>query len=573
MILAARAGEKFTLLALLWAFFSSIGATSLRADVSGFVVDQDLNPIAGATVRLRANPDGPTATTNGSGQFTLPIATPGSVELAAFVTYNPANPVNYNTNTLVTTNPATGVEIELPVISTTNNSPYSVPLVSESCIACHTEITAEWQGSVHAGAGVDFWVRDLFSGDGSPGGSNGYVFTATHDPGATGTCATCHQVMSDVFDPGNTLFNTNSGAGVTDGVSCLGCHQIHKLGNPNAIHTLGSAEYRFPLGDKSTDRFVWGPLDDVDAGFMRASHAPFFKDSQLCSSCHEYQAPFGQTTYSEWLASPYAVPGPGFRSCQDCHMPQRTTSGVVCDLFGAPVRPPSQRHSHAFVGSTPSTLAANIALDTVVEQADGRVIVRSTVDNFGAGHDFPTGISIRNAFLLISASVDGQPLTQVAGPTVPSWADDDVPGQQPGDHAGKPGRGFGKILEGRINGAGPVVWPVLFIDAENVREKHTVPAGGTDTTEVEFSLPEGVSPGTNLHVEARLIYRRAFRALAVTKGWTQTPQGGPIEIEVQANSLDLEVVRGVVDVPATNLLALGLLAMMIAAAALVLIRR
>lgn len=573
MILASRAGEKFTRFALFGALSLLLCPSGLRADVSGTVVDGDLNPIAGATVHLRADPTGPTVTTNASGQFTLPIATPGSVELAAFVTYNPANPINYNTNTLVTTNPATGVEIELPVISAVSNAPYSVPLVAESCIACHTEIAAEWQGSVHAGAGTDFWVRDLFSGDGSPGGGNGYVFTATHDPGATGTCATCHQVMSDVFDPGNTMFNTNSGPGVIDGVSCLGCHQIHKLGNPNGIHTLGSAEYRFPLGDKSTDRFVWGPLDDVDAGFMRASHAPFFKDSQLCSSCHEYQAPFGQTTYTEWQASPYAVPGPGFRSCQDCHMPQRTTSGVVCDLFGAPERPASQRHSHAFVGSTPSTLAANIALDTEVEQANGQVIVRSTVDNFGAGHDFPTGISLRNAILLISASVDGQPLTQISGPTVPSWADDDVPGEQPGDHAGKPGRGFAKILEGRINGSGPVVWPVLFIDAENVREKHTVPAGGTDTTEVAFSLPEGVSPGANLHVEARLLYRRAFRAVAVTKGWTQTPQGGPIEIEVQANSLDLEVVRGVVDVPATSPAALGLLALMIAAAAFVLLRR
>ena len=53
-----------------------------------------------------------------------------------------------------------------------------------------------------------------------------------------------------------------------------------------------------------------------------------------------------------------------------------------------------------------------------------RAIVRvtSAVDNFGAGHDFPTGISLRNAILWITATLDGQPLTQVAGPTSRSGA-------------------------------------------------------------------------------------------------------------------------------------------------------
>ena len=569
MSLPPRVGAKFSLLALLGAF---LAATSLRADVSGTVVDDLGSPIAGATVHLQADPTGPSTTTNATGQFTLTVATPGPVVVAAFVAYHRDNAINYNTNAVDATNPQTGLEISLERISNLSKSPYPVPAVSAGCVFCHQEITQEWQTSTHAGAGLDFWVRDLFSGDGSPGGGNGYVFTASHDPGETGTCATCHQVMSDVFTPGLTMFNANSGPGVDDGVSCLGCHQIHALNNPNGTHTLGSVEYRFPVG-ASTERYVWGPLNDVDTAFMRASYAPFFKDSQLCASCHQYQRPFGQTTYDEWLASPFAVAGPNFRSCQDCHMPQRPDAGVVCNLFGAPTRPAEQRHRHDFVGSTPSTLAANIGLDTEVEQVNGRVVVRSTVDNFGAGHDFPTGISIRNALLVITATVNGQPLTQVAGPQVPAWADDDVAGQQPGDYAGAAGTGFGKILEGRINGVGPTVWPVLFIDAENVRELHKVPAGGTSTTAVEFALPNGVAPGANLHVEARLLYRRAFRALAVTKGWTQTPQGGPIEIEVQADTLDLEVTGAVVDVPAAGLPGLLTFTVLLAGFALIWLRR
>lgn len=556
--------------ALLPIFFA---ATAARADVSGVVIDDLDAPIAGATVHFQADPNGPSTVTDASGAFTLPLATPGPINVSAHVTYDSARPINYSTNSVDTENPQTGLEIRLSVVPTRSNMSYNVPAVNLSCISCHSQITEEWQGSVHAGAGNDFWVRDLFSGDGSPGGGAGYVFTASHDPGETGTCATCHQVMSDAMDPGNTLFNANSGPGVTDGVSCLGCHQIHELGNPNATHTVGAgSKYRFPTGEVSTERFVWGPLDDVDTAFMRASHAPFFKDSQMCASCHQYQRPFGQTTYDEWLASPFAVAGPGFRSCQDCHMQTRPEPGEACDLFGAPTRPVGQRHQHDFVGSTPETLAANIGLSTETSQEDGRLIVRTTVDNFGAGHDFPTGISIRNAILVITATVNGQPLTQVAGPVVPAWADDDVPGRQPGDYAGEPGTGYGKIMEGRINGQGATVWPVLFIDAENVRELKKVHSGETDTTQVEFALG-GAQTGDALHVEARLLYRRAFRALAVTKGWTETPQGGPIEIQVQANNLDLQVTGAVVDVPAAGPSALLAFALLTATAALFLLRR
>ena len=131
--------------------------------------------------------------------------------------------------------------------------------------------------------------------------------------------------------------------------------------------------------------------------------------------------------------------------------------GQNCE-FGGPDRQTEERHTHTFVGSTPETLSANIALaTTAAESGAGTVRVTSAVDNFGAGHDFPTGISLRNAILWITATLNGQPLTQVAGPTIPFWASDDVPGDQPGDLAGQPGKGFAKVLEGRINGHMPVV--------------------------------------------------------------------------------------------------------------------
>ncbi|MEO1088012.1 MAG: IPTL-CTERM sorting domain-containing protein, partial [Acidobacteriota bacterium] len=182
--------------------------------------------------------------------------------------------------------------------------------------------------------------------------------------------------------------------------------------------------------------------------------------------------------------------------------------------------------------------------------------------NRGAGHSFPTGVSIRNAMLVLTAEIAGEPLEQASGPTIPDWASDDVPGQQDGDYGGFPGTGFAKILEGRINGQGEPVSPVLFVDAETVIEHSNIPSGETSVTEVAFALPVDAQLGEPIEIQARLLYRRAFRALAVTKGWTETPQGGPIEIEVASVNLDTTVMSQVdpLEIPTLSEVSLALLA-------------
>jgi hypothetical protein len=157
---------------------------------------------------------------------------------------------------------------------------------------------------------------------------------------------------------------------------------------------------------------------------------------------------------------------------------------------------------------------------------------------------------------------------------VPWYADDEVPGQQPGDLAGLAGKGFAKVLEGRINGTGPVVRPVLFIDAEGVASDTQIPSGAIDTTEVEFAIPQSIRPGTPVDVTVRLLWRRAFRALAVTKGWTSDIRGGPIEIE--AHRVELRVAVDPVaieEIPAASPGALAALAAALATLALLRLAR
>ncbi|NJL26727.1 MAG: IPTL-CTERM sorting domain-containing protein [Thermoanaerobaculia bacterium] len=241
--------------------------------------------------------------------------------------------------------------------------------------------------------------------------------------------------------------------------------------------------------------------------------------------------------------------------------------GPICTQPAQPERPSEQRHRHTFTGATPERLAASLSLATVASDAGGLLEVSSDLTSFGIGHSFPTGISIRNALLVIEASWNGQPLAQIDGPTIPFYGSDEVPGAQPGDYAGMPGKGYAKVLEGRINGQGPVVRPVLFIDAEGVYDNTLLSAGTTDTVTVRFQLPPQAKPGDLVEVTSRLLYRRSWRALAVTKGWTETPQGGPIEIESHRNDLEVVLIEGgggsVIDIPTLGSLGLGVLALLL----------
>ena len=433
--------------------------------ISGTVLDRNdaALGVANARVHVQAQPE-PFVMTDSDGNFSLPVSGAGSVMVTASVPYLRGGALNYTTGGVSATPGDTGVIIELTPVPIADNPTYNPP-TAQVCSLCHFPIVNDWETSSHARAATNEWVLDLFSGTGTAGGSAGYVFKDTHDPGDTGFCATCHAPMADVFDPGNVMLDEVTGS-ARDGVSCLACHQIDSVdGDPNALHHLGSSTYRFPLDPQGnpTEFWVWGPLDDVTEGNMSAVRGEHFKSPRLCASCHQYNNPNtgapGQSTYDEWLASPWAVAGPNFRTCQDCHEPASPVDDIACT--NSPVlRPGEQIRSHLFEGSTPAQLQSAFRLDAAAGASGSSVTVAVEVENVGAGHSFPTGVSLRNGLLVVEAFFRGDALPQASGSVLPFWASDDVPGEQPGDLAGVAGKGYARVLEGRINGAGPTVRPV-----------------------------------------------------------------------------------------------------------------
>ncbi|TVP93697.1 MAG: hypothetical protein EA347_00070 [Thioalkalivibrio sp.] len=529
------------LLLLILLFLPGLPAWA-QQPITGVVVDDSNNaPIADARVQVQARPE-TTLFTDANGRFTLSVAgLPGTrFDVAAALAYDAARAINYETAVRTGASPGDDITVRLPRAPTGQDPNYR-PAPSSDCRNCHSTQYDQWVTSNHARAARNVRVRDLYSGDGTVGNplsSAGYVFINSHDPDNSGLCATCHSPNERPLDPGAVKFNEVTSTAGMEGVTCTSCHQLHIINDQvDEIHLLGNAEFFLPQGNRA-DRHVWGPLADVGSNQMNAFYAPVFSDSRMCASCHEYVTPGtgapGQETYSEWLASPAADDGV---SCQDCHMPPAATAGQIASQ--GPTRPASQRRDHSFPGVYSGRLGDPVELVLVIEEvAASSVQVRSELTSLVLGHRWPTGVDPRNALLVVEVTLDGEPLTLTEGDVLPFWASAETevaPGN--GDYAGWPGRGYAKVLEGRINGEGPTVRPVPFIDAEDLYAKTTLMPGATDIGHYTFALPPDVQAGAVLEVHGRVLYRRAWRDWAVAKGWTEIEMDEPWEREVTEQTI------------------------------------
>ncbi len=117
---------------------------------------------------------------------------------------------------------------------------------------------------------------------------------------------------------------------------------------------------------------------------------------------------------------------------------------------------------------------------------------------------------MRNIILVVKATdTTGKPLLYSGNQTVPEWGGK---GSDPDDYAGLPGKGYAKVLEEMWTEVSPTVayWGQTRILADT-----RIPARATDTTSYEFQAPANGA----VTIDARLVFRRAFKDLAEVKKW------------------------------------------------------
>ncbi len=503
----------------------------VTAQISGLVFDQNVQPIEGARVGVQASNEWTLTLADGS--YSIADAT-GSVTVVA------AKKGHYNESIAVTA-PSATANLFLFFVPAEDDPAYTF-VDPDDCGSCHPDQLSQWTGSPMAKAGTNTWVHDIYSGTGTPGGMGGFVYLndsvfAGHNPESE--CASCHQPESWMDDPFSAMVGIpSSDPKVLHGVSCDICHKIADIDETKLnFPGLFPGHVTVTRPDTSTSHQVqYGLLGDTDfeaIGSMRASYQPQLA-SEVCAACHqdkndpdedgdfeEANGVISEPTYFEWDVSPYADPeSPYYATCVDCHM---MPSGEIeaCNALDPPLlRDPSTLRSHRIEGTTPYYLenAADLALDAYL--VGSTLHVEATVTNSLTGHHVPTGVTVRNMILLVEAErvEDATELTHTGTQVVHDLGGIGDPAQ--GYYAGEAGKFYSKVNEDAMGNG-----PTFFTDAVTINFDNRIPALASDPTSYTFAVPPG--DGTLL-VEARLIYRRAFRFLVDAKGWTEDGHGNPL---------------------------------------------
>ena len=330
-------------------------------------------------------------------------------------------------------------------------------------------------------------------------------------PDQAGNCANCHMPGEAIRAPHNTDINSIPTSAV-QGTHCDFCHKVVNVNLDAATNKpyenmpgVLSMDLRRPEGETQV---FFGPFDDVDVG--PDTYLPLQAEGKLCAPCHNasfWGTPIYQS-YAEWLASPYPAEG---KTCQTCHMKPDGVTTNFAPGRGGLERDPQKIFTHSFPGAADEALLRDTATVGVSAKiADGRLMVTVLVTNEKAGHDLPTDHPARNVLLVVSArDAQGKELPLVRGPVMPEWGG---AGHAANDYAGRPGRGYAKVLQELWTEVAP---SAAYWRQTVVLEDTRIKARATDESSYEFAAP---AQGTAT-VEARLIFRRAFKELAEVKGW------------------------------------------------------
>jgi hypothetical protein len=525
---------------------ASVSTASDHHTISGVVRDAT-GPLANAVVRIQAT--NLSALSEGQGQFNLQVP-PSSqpVRLTAFAPgYYIAGPV--------TARPGdTDVTLLLKKHPEEDHTTYEwVSAFSSSgqegnCQKCHSDPEDsesrlpfdEWMRDAHGNSALNRRFLSMYNGTDLSGAKHSpitrYAFTRDYgrvpvrpeprapyygpgfkldSPDASGNCAACHMPNAAVRAPYETDPDAVTGIGL-EGVGCDLCHKIWavRLNPANGLpypNTPGVMSIVFRRPATVSQLFI-GPYDDVAPG--KDTYSPLQNRSEICSPCH-----FGQfwgvqiyNSFGEWLASSYSDPVKG-KTCQDCHMPRRGATRCARADKGAPQRDPRTNFSHLMPGATDVQLLRDTARLQLEARRLGDILsVSVTVINEKAGHHIPTDHPARNILLIVSVTgKKGREMKLLKGPVLPDWAGK---GSNTADYAGRPGRGYAKILEELWTEVSPTA---AYWNPTVLREDTRIPAHGQDLSTYEFRAP----PHTEgpVHVTARLIFRRAFQTLIQQKTW------------------------------------------------------
>jgi len=395
---------------------------------------------------------------------------------------------------------------------------------SAVCAECHSDMFDQWADSLHRLMGESnpyFKVVEEVAAQTEGEDFRKWCLGCHHPQGLlSGYSTTTGQ--GHMFEKGGkSLFKAQEEKkpDLDEGTGCLFCHRITKLESAMGKKAGGNASFTVNVKDRElyvfenskNDLLNWAGNHQINAKpevHAQSYSQPFYKDSALCSTCHNEFAPGTGSvivnTYGEWEQSEYNNPeDPSkHRSCIDCHMHGdikrigEKIPGISTD--GGKVKDNVVTHqftgaNHHLVGLRNEKLA-KMSVELLQSAArlensinvDGKLNVR--VKNVGAGHALPTGVAdFRQLWLDIT-------LKDANGNVVLAEGKMDEKG-----NVAKDARFFQKVFGDKDGN--PV--GLLFWRYEKMLKDTKIPANGY--RDEQFELPENVI--YPLSVETKLMFR------------------------------------------------------------------
>lgn len=549
-------------LALLAACVSDKPTGRLPVSITGTVLGAN-GPAAGAIVQLQGSANQTVAAADGS--FTLHGTGLGGANTVTVTAWAQDHFIGWQA-----VNPGDAVgksfQITLKPLFDKDNHQYTWfeekgVTGSAACGMCHREYK-EWQADAHSQSAVNPRFVTLYRGTNIQGKKGQLTNLIAMDkaapldpalphfgpgfkldnPTRAGTCAACHAPLAGKTPTTNSCAWSGCHTDVSaeharatgqdiqgvgpvgiegvalEGITCEFCHAISgvtfvpgtKMPPADQPGIMSLSLLRPPQGEK----MFFGTLVDSSRG---VGYSGLEKKSDFCAACH-----FGQfggvvsnmkmtggtviyNSYGEWLDSPYSDPKTG-KTCQDCHMKPRDTLYTVAPELGGVARDYVAYHDHTMLGINSTALMWNaVTMTGTASTGGGALRVNVSVTNDKTGHAVPTDAPMRSVMLLVEArDAAGVVLPLKQGPALPAWT---------GDYAGRPGKAYAKILRDEWSGEMPTAafWRTTTV----VSDTRIMPLSA-DASEYVF---ESAGPGPAT-VTIKLVYRRAFQALAREKGWT-----------------------------------------------------
>lgn len=394
------------------------------------------------------------------------------------------------------------------------------------CGQCHTRIYEEWSDSWMGTDLTNDVVYQFYTSTNSAGKFDGLGFKgfnkAMGHGDEAGDCADCHVPRQVIqahergekdIDLGQAMDNV-----ADHGIACSFCHAVTEVN----LEKGADGRYAERIWDKvklEQNEDTWHGPFETDEAAHDVVQSDIYRSSEICGVCHLNQEKFVSiSTYQDWKIAFDA--GLTNQTCQGCHMP--LIEGAVSVAEGGPEREGMRRHT--FLGARDAGMRAKaLSLDLDAQVVDGKLVVKTVVENVGAGHTVPGSSPIRNVILKIEATdANGNPL-EYAGdkrgllPPLAGFGNPATGQHGPQDWAGMPGRMYAKVYRSVVvPKLGKPMVGVGGFAADSVVFDTLLQPKKPDAGQWTFDLPAG---GGEVTVTARVVYRWAFMPIAARKGW------------------------------------------------------